>query len=294
MTAASLSSRIARVPFVGTRLAAVARSVWRPLFNFYCGWNCFDVLQERARLVLQSPDWHRIPRVPSAGRIRGMRQVMHNGLRVRIGCYYGWGCVPFFWRTAGIHEPQEEIAFAAVLPLLPPGAVMLELGSYWGFYSMWFAQQVPSARNFLVEPNERGLEIGRQHFADNGLNGHFIRAFVGATPASGDGGVPTITVDAFRREHDIARLHVLHADIQGHELEMLRGARETLAEGAVDYLFLSTHGEALHAACRDHLRQCPHLRVILDVSPAQSYSDDGLLLAARVGLPIPEIRVALR
>ncbi len=279
---------------IGRPLAVVIRAVWRPLFALRCHWDVYRVLQERARLVRQSPDWQGLPRAPHAGQVRGLSQIMHNGLRVRLGCYYGWGCVPLFYKTKGIHEPQEEIAFAAVLPCLPPGAVMLELGSYWAFYSMWFAQRVPGARNFLVEPDTHCMKMGRDNFARNNFTGHFTQAFVSRTSNPTRGGVPQLTVDAFCATHSLERIHLLHADIQGYELEMLEGARCTLGEDRVDFLFLSTHSEPLHAACRAHLAAHTRLGVILDVPPAQSYSVDGILVAARRGLATPEVNVALR
>ncbi len=268
--------------------------MWRPIFGFYCGWAGYRSLQERARLVLESPDCARLPRVPNAGRLRGFSQIMHNGLRVQLGSYYGLGCVPFFYRTAGVHEPQEEIAFAAVLPLMPPGAAMLELGSYWAFYSMWFAQVVPGARNFLVEPAPKRLEIGRRNFALNGFAGHFTRAVVGRSSAPGTPGVPLLDVDSFCSKHHLDRLHLLHADIQGFELEMLEGARNTLRENRVDFLFLSTHGDVLHFACRDFLETQTSMRLIVDVPPAGSYSADGLLVVVRPAIVVPTIQVALR
>jgi hypothetical protein len=288
-----LSQRLAANPSLRP-LVALARAVWRPIFAFRCGWAGYRSLQERARLVLESPDCRRLTRAPHAGRIRGFTQVMHNGLRVRLGSYYGFGCVPFFRRTGGIHEPQEEIAFAAILPLVPPGAVMLELGSYWAFYSMWFAQCVPGARNFLVEPDPACLKTGRAHFALNGFTGHFTQALVGRTSAPGNAGIPLLDVDSFCATHHLERLHLLHADIQGYELEMLEGTRRMLAENRVDFLFLSTHGEPLHRACRDQLATQTTMQLVVDVPPAASYSADGLLVAARAGLPVPPITVALR
>ena len=289
----SFTERLGRHP-VGRPFAALLRTIWRPLFGLHIRWQFVLKMAARADLVCACPDWDRLPRVKHAGRLRGFSQIMHNGLRVRAGSFYGLGSVFLFRRTGGVHEPQEEIVFAAVLPLLPPGAVMVELGSSWAFYSMWFAQQVPGARNYLVEPDAHGMKMGRANFARNGFSGDFTRAFVGSAPPPGVCGVPAITLDAFCTAHAIERLHLLHADIQGVELEMLEGARTTLAEDRVDFLFLSTHDELLHAACRAHLAAYSRLRVFVDVPPAQSYSVDGLLVAARAGLAIPDIHVSLR
>ena len=37
---------------------------------------------------------------------------------------------------------------------------MVELGSWWAYYSLWFQARVPEARLFLVEPDPRNLEVG--------------------------------------------------------------------------------------------------------------------------------------
>ena len=171
---------------------------------------------------------------------------------------------------------------------------MLELACYWAFYSMWFSQHVPGARNFLVEPDPICLKTGRANFALNGLTGHFTQAFIGRHSAPIGEEIPLLEVDSFCATHHLDRLHLLHADIQGFELEILEGARRTLAEDRVDVLFLSTHGEPLHRACREHLAANTTMRLIVDVTPAASYSADGLLVPARAGLVVPPITVALR
>eukprot|EP00966_Prymnesium_polylepis_P296337 6845725-Prymnesium_polylepis.1 len=51
----------------------------------------------------------------------------------------------------GVHEPAEERLFAEVVGRMPHGAVMIELGSYWAFFSSWFGRAVPRARIFCVE-----------------------------------------------------------------------------------------------------------------------------------------------
>jgi len=279
MSFAPSAAQLERTPL--RPLVGIARRIWRWAFGRWCQWQTYRMFRERAALVLASPDWALIPKVAGAGRVHRGTQLMHNRLRVRVGSYYGPASVPFFRKTAGVHEPQEERAFALVLPCLPPNAVMIELGAYWAFYSMWFAQSVPGARCFMIEPEAANLEFGRANFALNGLRGEFHQAWVGENPqAAAFGAVPTISVDGFCAEHGIAHVHLLHADIQGFELGMLRGARRMLGESRVDFLFLSTHGEELHAECRAHLTALS-LCLLADVPPRQNYSVDGLIVAAR-------------
>jgi hypothetical protein len=232
----------------------------------------------RTRRVMASPDNAFLPRVPDAGRILNGWQIMHNGLKVAVGSYYGSGPVKLLEANQGVHEPQEERLFQEVLKIIPAGGVMIELGAYWGFYSMWFAKDVRDARVFLVEPELENLDFGQRNFAENGLHGNFTRALVGRSASGSDSALPTISVDDFVRQHRLEEIALLHSDIQGHELEMLEGAESTISAGKVRWFFISTHSEALHRQCEEHLvkRRC---HVLASVSPRQSYSLDGVLVA---------------
>jgi hypothetical protein len=177
-----------------------------------------------------------------------------------------------------------------VLKRLPADAVMLELGAYWGFYSLWFKQAVPGGRAFLVEPLLSNLNYGRKNFELNGFQGHFTRAFVGRTSGTVDG-VPQMCVDDFLAEHRIDRLHVLHSDIQGFELDMLHGAEKSLAADKVDYLFISTHSNDLHRDCTRFLTDRRFV-VLASCDLDDSFSPDGVLVARRGSLasglgPVP-------
>jgi FkbM family methyltransferase len=55
------------------------------------------------------------------------------------------------------------------------------------------------------------------------------------------------TVDAYRAEHQIGRIHLLKLDIEGHELEALAGAAEAFAAGAVDIVLFEVGGTGIDA-----------------------------------------------
>ncbi|HMO64487.1 MAG TPA: FkbM family methyltransferase, partial [Verrucomicrobiota bacterium] len=205
-----------------------------------------DHWRQRIADVLASPDNAVLPRVPSAGRLEGAWITMHNGLQVCANGYYGAGMLNLLLASRGVHEPQEEVAFERVATVQPEDCVMLELGAYWGFYSMSLLLRRPRARCYLVEPELSHLVAGRLNFRRNGLQGVFVEACVGNEPRRTP---PTITVDSFCADRGIEHLHILHADIQGHELSMLAGARRMLSERRVDYVFISTHSNELHRAC---------------------------------------------
>ncbi len=232
---------------------------------------------QRLADVLACADNAHLPRHPEAGRVRDGLMTMHNGLKLHAGSYYGWGSQRILERNRGCHEPQEERVFAQVLGLLPPGAVMMELGAYWAFYSLWFASVVPEAQNWMVEPELGNLEKGRANFALNRREGRFIQALAGEEHQP-DGAPPQISVDGLMREHGIARVHLLHSDIQGWETGMLRGAARAFAERRVDYVFISTHSNALHRECAAWLLERGY-RVHQDIDLDATFSHDGLLVA---------------
>ena len=249
--------------------------------------TCWD---DRVRNALAAPDNARIPRVPGAGRIHEGTLTLHNGIRVGDLSYDGEGPRRLMAENRGVHEPQEEYVFQEVLKLLPAGSQMLELGSYWAFYSLWFHAAVKDARCLCVEPDPGNLEMGRGNFVLNHGNIPagvvFERAYAGAADGVGADGTPVACVDSLMKRHGIPRLAILHADTQGHEMNVLRGAEKALRAGTIDYVFLSTHSNLLHRQCLALLKK-HGFRILADADLLETYSFDGLIVARRAGLEGP-------
>jgi hypothetical protein len=271
------------------RLKRFARRLRNPDFRRYHveSWDW----ETRRRNVLLDPDNEFIPRVPDAGKIVNGVCRMHNGVRV----YAEYYCPKHFeiiTANRGVHEPQEERVFAEVLRDLNSGASMLELGSYWAFYSLWFAAQIPGARNWMIEPDAANLELGRKNFALNSRLGVFFQAAISSAVKPGT--PPSTTVDAFLREQNIDRIDILHADLQGAELKMLQGAREALGARCVRYLFVSTHTNTLHKECRAFL-EALNYEIIASADLYESFCFDGVLVAcARELARVPKISISNR
>jgi tRNA A58 N-methylase Trm61 len=193
----------------------------------------------RFREVISDPLNLLIERVPMAGFVNGNQVYLHNGNRVPVageGAYYG----PFSQLLVinrGVHEPLEEYVFQQVLKLLGEAPVMLELGAYWGHYSMWLKKVRPQSTVILVEPDPANLAAGISNLKTNGFTGEFIQSVVGRGH---------LQVDSFRVDRQLERLNILHVDIQGYEVEMLEGCRRSLVERSVDYVFISTHSQSIH------------------------------------------------
>jgi hypothetical protein len=227
----------------------------------------------RFREIVSDPVNLLIERVPMAGYVEGDEVYLHNGLKVPVvgpGAYYG----PFshvLVINRGVHEPLEEYVFQELLKRLGEAPSMIELGAYWGHYSMWLKKTRPKAEVILVEPDPACLKCGQNNFARNGLRGEFIKAFVGTGK---------FEVDAFFRDRKIKRLDILHADIQGFEVEMLQGAESVLAKRRVNYLFIATHSQAIHRDVVDRLKAQGYRVEISSDFEDQSTSFDGFVFAS--------------
>jgi hypothetical protein len=162
---------------------------------------------------------------------------------------------------------------------------MLELGAYWGFYSLSLLQQRPLARCYLLEPDAANLYCGKTNFKLNHRQGHFTKARVADAP---DKEPPTISLDHFCNTHSIDQLHILHADIQGYEGAMLAGAQHMLSTGKVDYVFISTHSNALHYACMEQLESWGYT-IVAAANMEETFSVDGLICAQHHSLEAPGI-----
>jgi len=243
-----------------------------------------DYWQERVDTVLKSPDNKFITRVPNAGNIQQDVQIMHNGIKIHVGSYYGNGATILLNRNGGVHEPQEEKAFNDIMNYLPADATMLELGAFWAFYSMCFKAKIPDGKNYLIEPDPHALQSGKSNFKLNKFKGYFFNFSISDQVFSEKG---TITVDEFLKSQQIDHLSVLHSDIQGFEVKMLQGATSSLMENKIDYIFISTHSNALHDECIHYLKTLQYI-ILCDANLDESYSWDGLIVAKSALIKQPE------
>lgn len=247
---------------------------------------------QRALLCITADDTDYIPKVAGAGEIfyngTTAYQLMHNGVKVILNSYYDsqW-LTDVIQGLKGHHEPQEEKCFYEVLKYIPENATMIELGSYWAYYSLWFASQIKNAKNYLIEPDPRRLEIGIKNFELNNKNGTFKRGFVGRMKDTEPDitGAEWIAIDDFIESEGIEHINILHSDIQGAEAEMLETTIKYL--DIIDYFFISTHGPQCHQPCLRFLEQ--HGFIILAENPdSEKTGCDGLIVAKRKGVAGPE------
>ena len=256
--------------------------------------------KRRIKITVGCKDTVSLPRVEGAGEIfdgpGGRFQLMHNGLRVVEDGYIGRWVTEIIRIFEGFHEPQEEKAFAEILRYIPENGVMIELGSWWSYYSLWFQKEVAHARNYMIEPDINNLEVGRRNFALNDMKGHHFNAAVGKVSIESilyrcyesdnvERPVEVVSMDDFVMREGIKYVDLLLADIQGFELDMLEGARRTIENRKIRFLVLSTHHHSIsndplmHQKCLAFL-QDHGAHILVEHTIAELYSGDGLIVAS--------------
>jgi hypothetical protein len=95
--------------------------------------------------------------------------------------------------------------------------------------------------------------------------------------------VPIVSVDGLLAAEGLDRIDVLVCDVQGAELDVLRGAREALRDKRIRFLVVSTHAvprdPVLHQRCLAFLEDAG-AQIIAEHSIPESCSGDGLIAAS--------------
>ena len=169
-------------------------------------------------------------------------------------------------------EPQQMAAAAA---LVPDGGVCFDIGANVGLYTLLMARR--AARVYAFEPLPRNVRYLAATVAANRLTNVTIvpcavaasvglAAFAegadwgrGSLGAGGTQPVGTVSVDAVVERTGSAPA-LLKIDVEGAEMDVLTGAAALLASHR-PALLLSTHSDALRAACLQRLREIGYRRI---------------------------------
>lgn len=244
-------------------------------------------------------DADQLPKVRDAGLVtleHGTRvQVMHDGTRVLADGYYGRWMTELIRRLRGHHEPQEELVVHRVIERLSgTKPVVVELGSFWAYYSIW-ALRALGGRAILVEPDPANLEVGRVNFSLNELEGTFVHAALGGDHGAqtrlvceSDGierEVPVVTIPGLMDDQGLETIDLLLMDIQGAETDALTRSAPTLRERRVRFLVVSTHHHSISGDPMTHQRCLQMLvdagaHIVAEHTVGESFSGDGLIAAS--------------
>lgn len=281
-------------------------------------------LDDRVRLTTSCRDCDAIAKVRGAGSIverDGTKvQIMHNGVLVVEGCYYGDWMTRIITDLGGHHEPQEELVFHHILKHIPAEATMIELGGYWSYYSLWFLHAARGRRwprlwgdrtrrrAIVLEPDPAHLSIGHSNAKLNGLAPEFVHGCVGgrplsdlsfATEKSGTIRLRQYSVPELMHEAEIEYLDILHCDIQGAEVEVIESLAPILQQRRIRFLVVSTHAHHIsgnpltHQLCLAMLKSAG-AQILEEHDVHESYSGDGLIAChfGREPLDWPRLRMS--
>lgn len=234
---------------------------------------------ERYREIVSDPINLLIKRIPEAGYVdKNGCVILHNGNRVpiegKLAYYDSFSNILIINR--GVHEPLEEYCFQQVIEKIKlesptlPHPTMIELGAYWAHYSMWLMKEFPKAKCYLVEPELDHITCGKNNLEINKFQGEFINDFVGSKG---------FQLDKFVSERNLIAINILHSDIQGYEIEMIDGAKNSLQKKMIDYVFISTHSQDLHSSVINKLTNYGYRVDVSSDYENHTTSCDGFILA---------------
>ena len=168
----------------------------------------------------------------------------------------------------GTYEPEQTRLFEQ---LLRPGHTVLDVGANVGYYTLLASVLVGDAgRVHAFEPEPKNAGFLRRHTSINRRDNVRVeqaavsdregtaRFDFGSGSGTGhlaDAGaikVRTLRLDDYCAQHGLAP-NAIKIDVEGAEMSVLHGARETLVRHR-PILFLSTHGAEVHAASLAFLR----------------------------------------
>jgi len=262
-------------------------------------------VEERAAMTVSCSDCDDIPKAQNAGKVvtkNGQKvQIMHNGLTVLAGGYYGELIETIIKKLKGHHEPQEEKVFYELLKRIDgKNPTMIELGSFWAYYSLWFKSGGKNRKAICCEPDPKNIEVGKRNMALNGYTEGENLTFVQSAAGAVDGkiikfrqdsdqtkvvSVPIRTVDSLVAEHKVAYLDILHVDAQGVELMALEGAINTIKQKKIRFMVISTHHYIFSGDPQTHQKCEAFIRdngghIVSSHGILESYSGDGLIVAS--------------
>lgn len=122
---------------------------------------------------------------------------------------------------------------------------MIELGANQAYYSILFKSILGKdiTTNIMVEPYEPYVWRAKNQFELNGYEGVYIDKSIGdkCVIHGTSFNKQQTSIDELMQEYKINDLDVLHCDIDGAEHTMLEGAKCTLKNKSVNYVFILTH-----------------------------------------------------
>ena len=157
-------------------------------------------------------------------------------------------------------------------PLLTPGSVCFDIGANIGITTVWMARHTGKVYAYEPEPSNqaRFRDHMRLNRVDNAVlepcavsdhegeaifhltrsYGHHSLGEVRTSPITGHITVPLIKIDAYCEKEKIDHIRFMKIDVEGFELEVLRGAEQMLRRQRIDLVVFEVSPDILSALSR--------------------------------------------
>jgi FkbM family methyltransferase len=174
---------------------------------------------------------------------------------------------------AQVHDPEQRCELDAFIARCTPGMRLLDVGAHFGIFSLAAAHfGGPDARVLAVDPSAAATKMLARHARLNGCGDRVAVVTACAAAAAGERGMLDtgvigagyfVAADSGRRAADLSRVTAVRLDdlcaaagfrpthvkidVEGDELEVLRGAAAILTREVPPLVFLELHDAILHA-----------------------------------------------
>ena len=167
--------------------------------------------------------------------------------------------------------------------------VMIEVGSFWAWWSLMFRKRFNKGKNILIEYAKTQLRCGERNFELNKCSYVSYHAGMAISHTTQKGVKDlgnNITLSQVIKENKISTVDVLHMDIQGSELEALKSMSEFLENRTIRQIVIGTHnhlvGYDVHESTVRHLMKYKY-KLIKSI---RNSTDDGYIHAAAPDLGV--------
>lgn len=171
-------------------------------------------------------------------------------------------------RTLYLYGSFEPAITSLLAALIPPGGTVLDVGANFGYYTLLASSTVgPAGKVYAFEPDPRNIErlttvlnannaTNVQHVAEGVFDSVGTVSFHLAADAEDNLGsssilaggqgrstieITTTTLDIFMTSRGLQSADLMKMDIEGAELQALKGAREVLAAKRIRQILLELH-----------------------------------------------------
>ncbi|MCA9298006.1 MAG: FkbM family methyltransferase [Phycisphaerales bacterium] len=197
------------------------------------------------------------------------------------------------YATCNLHEPEEEDWIRRIVGSLGERPCIVDVGAAIGYYSMLVRILRPDAEVHAYEPMAQQRAFLELNVALNEIEGiHVHPEAVGAAPGTASmvgegfvaalhpklpGDIPVTTLDEIASSLETP-IDLVKIDIQGGEVDALRGATTAMRERRLRNWVVGTHAPRIHRMCLDLFQAQAH-RIIFEAVRVKG-QPDGIIVAA--------------